>query len=53
MIDVDTIDLADRRGADADGEGALADAPRELLALGAVELLGVVHTADRSSVGGA
>ena len=51
MINVDPIDLAHGGGAEADRQGTLADAPRELLALRTVELLRVVDATDGARVG--
>ena len=50
VVDVEPIDLANRCGADADAERPIMNARRQLLTLGARELLRVVHSANRASV---
>src|SRR2546430_1857484 len=45
--DVEPVDLPDARGADRQGEGALADLDRELLALRGAEHLRVIEPTDR------
>ena len=50
MVDVEAIDLLDRGGADAHGEGPAADLRRERLALGGRERLGVADPRDAVGV---
>ena len=51
VIDVDGVDLVDRCRADADREGAVADAHGEALAEVARQALGVIDAADGAGVG--
>src|SRR4051812_37788293 len=51
MIDVDAIDLANGRRANAHAHGGLEDPRREALPLGGVEPFGIIDATDRPLIG--